>query len=71
MTTTYTHPNPDPAHVMRSYRKYLIGQKRIWMSQNRTAKRCLRGLIRYRAYIDEYLAAKRLMIERCNITRGV
>jgi hypothetical protein len=47
---------------MRSYRKYLIGQKRVWMAQNWRAKRCLRGLSHYRAYIDEYLAAKRLVV---------
>ncbi len=64
MITPYAHPHPDPLHVIRSYRKYLIGQKRVWMSQNPRAKRCLRGLIHYRAYLDEYLAGKRLVMTR-------
>jgi hypothetical protein len=59
----YTHPHPDEIHVMRSYRKFLIGQKRVWMAQGRAGHRCLRGLIHYRDLIDEYLAAKRLMFK--------
>jgi hypothetical protein len=59
----YTHPHPSPAHVMRSYRKALIGQKRIWMSQRKAGRRCLRGLVHYRDLIDEYLAAKRLVFK--------
>lgn len=57
--SNYTHPHPDPSHVMRSYRKYLIGQKRIWMAQGKSGHRCLRGLIHYRELIAEYLEAKR------------
>jgi hypothetical protein len=60
----YDHPHPDPAHVMRSYRAYLIGQKRIWMSQKRTAKRCLRGLTHYKEYIHTYLAAKEIVCKQ-------
>lgn len=61
--STYTHPHPSPAHVMRSYRKALLGQKRIWMSQGKAGRRCLRGLIHYKAIVQEYLAAKRLVLE--------
>lgn len=57
----YTHPHPKPSHVMRSYRKYFVGQKRVWMSQGK-GRRCLRGLIHYRALLEEYLAAKRLVV---------
>lgn len=57
---TYNHPHPQPAHVMRSYRKFLVGQKRVWMASGKAGNRCLRGLIHYRGYVDQYLAAKRL-----------
>ena len=59
-----THPHPDPAHIMLRYRGYLTGQKRVWMAPNPRAKRCLRGLIRYREYVSEYLASKRLVVAR-------
>ena len=59
----YDHPG-KPERVMRLYRKYLIGQKRIWMSQRKTAKRCLRGLTHYKAYIQTYLAAKRIVCKQ-------
>lgn len=58
----YTHPHPKPDHVMRIYRKYFVGQKRIWMSQGKAGHRCLRGLIHYRDLLQEYLAAKRLVV---------
>lgn len=51
---TYTHPHPDPEHVMRHYRKFLLGFKRV--------KGSARGLVHYRSYIQEYLAAKRLVL---------
>jgi hypothetical protein len=49
--TGYTHPHPDPAHILRVYRGHILGSKRKW----RTA----RGLIHYRELIEIYLAAKR------------
>jgi hypothetical protein len=49
----YDHPHPDPAHVMRCYRAYILGCKRTWGTA--------RGLIQYRAFIRTYLAAKRLV----------
>jgi hypothetical protein len=52
------HPHPDPSHIVRHYRKYLIGQKRVWMARG-MGRRCLRGLIHYRQLIDTYLEAKR------------
>lgn len=57
----YTHPHPDPAHVMRCYRRFLMGQKRVWMAGGKGNK-CLRGLIHYRGLVDEYVAAKRLVV---------
>lgn len=50
---TYDHPHPDPAHVMRCYRAYVLGCKRTWGTA--------RGLIQYRAFVHTYLAAKRLV----------
>jgi hypothetical protein len=46
----YTHPHPDPSHVMRVYRAHILKCKRKWGTA--------RGLIHYRALIEEYLAAK-------------
>lgn len=58
------HPHPNPGHVMRIYRKYLIGQKRVWMAQSgrSEANRCLRGLIRYHQFVQTYLQCKRLYL---------
>lgn len=53
---TYTHPHPDPAHVMRVYRSAILGLKR----KVGTA----RGLIYYHAYVNEYLAAKALIVNK-------
>jgi hypothetical protein len=47
---------------MRCYRAYLIGQKRVWMAGG-AGHRCLRGLIRYRPLVEEYLAAKRYALK--------
>ena len=59
----YTHPHPNPAHVMRVYRRYLVGQKRVWMAQGKRGHRCLRGLIHYGGFVEQYLAAKRLVLK--------
>lgn len=52
---SYTHPG-EPRHVMRCYRQYVLNRKR----KNGTA----RGIIHYRRILDEYLAAKRVVVER-------
>lgn len=50
----YDHPHPDPAHVMRQYRKHILSFKR--------KKGTARGLIHYKGFVQTYLAAKRLVI---------
>lgn len=60
----YTHPHPSPRHVMICYRKDLMKSKRKWGT--------CRGLIHYRRLLNEYLAAKRLVVngnERCSHER--
>jgi hypothetical protein len=54
----YTHPQPDPLYLARTYRGWLMGRKRMWMGHGK-GHRCLRGLIYYRAYVGQYLAGKR------------
>jgi len=51
----YSHPHPDPRHVMRRYRAHILGTKR--------KKGSARALIHYRAIVLEYLAAKRRVLE--------
>ncbi len=48
---SYSHPHPDPCHVCRMYRLYIVGFRRKFGPP--------RGLIHYRALLTEYLAAKR------------
>jgi hypothetical protein len=55
----YTHPG-KPAHVMRCYRGHILGCKRKYGTA--------RGLIHYRALIEEYLAAKRLVVREGETT---
>ena len=55
---TYSHPHPDPGHVMRAYRRFILGTKRV--------KGTARHQHHYRAYVTEYLAAKRAFLERRN-----
>ncbi len=52
----YTHPHPDPAHVMRCYRRYILSCKRKWGTA--------RGLVHYRPIVAEYLAAKRITLRQ-------
>lgn len=54
---SYTHPQPDPLRLARYYRQFLLGRKRLWMSHGR-GNRCLRALLHYRAWVNEYLAGK-------------
>lgn len=51
----YTHPHPNPKHVMERYRSHILGWKRKTGSA--------RGLVHYRAIVEEYLAAKRLLFK--------
>lgn len=53
MSKQYSHPG-DPRTVMQRYRQYLLNRKRV----DGTA----RGLIHYRPILQEYLAAKRVVI---------
>lgn len=46
-----SHPHRSRRHVMERYRAHILGCKRKWGTA--------RGLIHYRAFIAEYLAAKR------------
>jgi hypothetical protein len=55
----YTHPQPDPATLMRYYRRFLMSLKRTWMGRGH-GHRCLRAHMHYRGYVDQYLAAKAL-----------
>lgn len=64
--TVYTHPQSEPIRLARYYRQYLMGQKGRWMAAG-MGHRCLRALIKYRAYIEEYVAAKRL---HCAMNQG-
>lgn len=54
MRYNYTHPHPDPRHIMVHYRKFLLGVKRV--------KGSARGLIHYKRILYEYAAAKELVI---------
>ncbi len=63
MNNPWNHPHPDPTHVMKTYRAYLIGQKRVWMSKGKGSK-CLRGLIHYKGFIATYLACKRFLLKK-------
>ena len=57
-TMAYTHPHPDPAHVMRCYRRYLV--------DNKAKLGSVRGLGHYQQLVHTYLAAKRRVIEGGN-----
>jgi len=59
ITRVYTHPQPDPARLMRYYRCFLVSLKKKWMGHG-MGHRCLRAHMHYRGYIDQYLAAKSL-----------
>lgn len=57
--SAYDHPHPDPAHVMRCYRRHILGCKKSWGSA--------RGLVHYRGLVQTYLAAKReVSVRRLN-----
>jgi hypothetical protein len=49
-----SHPHPDPAHVMRVYRRHILGCKRKWSTA--------RGLTHYRKLVETYLWAKRMTL---------
>lgn len=49
---------------MRQYRKHILSFKFKQNAQRKIyAKRIARGLIHYKAIVQEYLAAKRLVLE--------
>lgn len=52
--SAYSHPHPDPRHVMRAYRRYILGVK--------SKVGAARGLGHYRELVDQYLAAKRVVL---------
>ena len=54
ISASYTHPHPDPAHVMRQYRRHVLHFKRRYGTA--------RSLIHYRKFVDTYLAAKRKVL---------
>jgi hypothetical protein len=56
---SFDHPHPDPAHVMRTYRHYILGCKRSG-KLNHTA----RSQTHYRDYLATYLDAKRALFRR-------
>jgi hypothetical protein len=47
----YSHPHPDSAHIMRTYRRHILACKRKWSTA--------RGLIHYTGFVQTYLWAKR------------
>jgi hypothetical protein len=54
-------------HIMTTYRRFLIQTKAKWNLQLTSngrppARRVLRGIIHYRAYVQSYLKAKRAVI---------
>jgi hypothetical protein len=57
----YTHPHPDAAHVMRRYRRDLLNAKKHFGSS--------RALIHGRAMLEEYLAAKRMVVALKEVPR--
>lgn len=70
VTAIYTHPHPDPEHVMRAYRTHILSFKRKQNAQrNPPARRVARGLVCYKALVQEYLGAKRLVIARRALMR--
>jgi hypothetical protein len=58
----YTHPHPDPAHVMRTYRRDLLNAKKKFGSS--------RALVHGRVMLQEYLAAKREVLKRYERKQG-
>jgi hypothetical protein len=54
MAHQYQHPHKNPAHVMIRYRRHIMSCKKKWSSA--------RGLIHYKEFIREYLAAKHLYL---------
>lgn len=50
----YDHPHLDPEHVMRAYRRYILGMKKKFGTA--------RSQVHYRDLIETYLAAKRIVL---------
>lgn len=74
---SYSHPH-EPAHVVFWYRYYILESKAKRRAQLlgqgkpvHMTKRGARGIIAYRAILDEYLAGKALLLSRGGSTSGV
>lgn len=51
------HPHPDREHIMRSYRRFIIGKRREFTG--RWGRKAHRSMIHYMDIINEYHEAKR------------
>lgn len=51
------HPHPDREHIMRSYRRFIIGKRREFTGK--WGHRAHRSMIHYMDIVHEYLEAKR------------
>ena len=54
------HPHPDKRHVMVTYRRYILGLRRLHMQDPRNPKP--RSLVHYHDLIATYRECKRLVI---------
>lgn len=61
----YTHPG-NPNTVMRAYRKFVLARKLQWMAHSGgkpvQRRMAVRAHMKYRDYIEQYLAAKKRLI---------
>lgn len=51
----YSHPHPNPHHIMTTYRRHIMASKQKFGSAH--------GLVHYKQFIEEYLAAKHRVLE--------
>ena len=62
------HPHPSRRHIMVCYRRFILGQKKKFSSEEkpepgeRIPRRGARGIAHFKDYILEYLKAKRDVI---------
>ena len=72
----YTHPHPDPAHVVFWYRYSILDRKakrnrQLVSSGQKPSRSAARGIIHYQRLVDEYRAAKALMLSRGSSTAHI
>lgn len=72
----YSHPHPDPAHIVFVYRYYVLEWKakmnRPLVARGKLpSRRAARGLIHYLDLVQEYIAAKALMLSQGKSTAQV